>query len=377
VILGRFHLDGNGVYQDLARNIDVYSLGGCDCRREQRRCRLGYVLRYLTIFPLALILAIVLLLTWLVPRLYRWLRNNAIPYLSKTRMEFPSQATATLSTGEIADLKKPVPEDPPMKLFRPRFNQRSGTPDVELRTNPARRYASCHCLDALYEPDEMDEEGAGDQVVPPEWQELLFHTEVQDTASDAWKSLEAYIAKVGDEVSDELNPRQGIGSEKWEQIVTLPKSIGTLKSVKILSLYGSHLVRIPPEIGDMTNLEELDPYTSRCLHWFPYEITRCAHLTRSRVSTRCLYGNFKYRPPFPRLPQSSAFLAPATCSVCGGRFSEEGIHQAWISLRVATDVLPLLVHACSKKCVESLPKPASGYVQRPHYGGLDLEQPPV
>ena len=171
-------------------------------------------------------------------------------------------------------LRKPAAEDSPVKLFLPRFNQRSGTAVAELGPNPVRSYASCHCLDAQYEPDEMGEEGAGDQVVPPEWRELLFHTEVQDTASDAWKSLEAYIAKVGDEGSDELNPRQGIGSEKWEQIVTLPKSIGTLKFVKILSLYGSHLVRIPPEIGNMTNLEEFDPYTSRCLHWFPYEITR-------------------------------------------------------------------------------------------------------
>ena len=297
--------------------------------------------------------------------------------MSKTRMVFPSQATATLSAEEIAGLKKPAAEDPPMKLFRPRFNQRSGTPDDELRPNPVRHYASCHCLDAQYEPDELEDEGNGDHGVRPEWQEVLFHTEVQDTDSDAWKSLEAYIAKVRDEGSDELNPMVGIGSEKWEQIVTLPESIGTLKSVKVLSLYGSHLVRIPPEVGDMTNLEEFDPYTSRCLHWFPYEITRCEHLTRSRVSTRCLYGNYKYRPPFPRLPQISAALAPATCSVCGGPFSQEEIHQAWISLRVATDVLPLLVHACSEKCIESLPKPAFGYAQRPHFGGLDLKQPPA
>jgi hypothetical protein len=294
----------------------------------------------------------------------------------KTRMVSPSKATAALSTGEITDLKKLAPEDPPMKLFRPRFNQRSGTLPAELQPNPVRRYASCHCLDAQYEPDEPDEEGAGEQAARAGWQELLFHTEVQDTASDAWKSLEAYIAKIRDEGSDELNPRRGIGSEKWEQIVTLPKSIGTLESVRVLSLYGSHLVRIPPEIGDMTNLEEFDPYTSRCLHWFPYEITRCQHLTRSRVSTRCLYGNYRYRPPFPRLPQISAVLIPATCSVCSEPFPQGEIHQAWISLRVATDVLPLLVHACSEECIESLPKPAFGYVQRPHFGGLDLELPP-
>lgn len=276
-------------------------------------------------------------------------------------------------------LTKPAADDPPVKLFYPRFNQRSGTPDSELRPNPVRHYASCHCLDSQYDPDEdeMDEQDAGEHPVRwPEWQELLFHTEVQDTSSDAWKSLEAYIANVRDDGSDELNPISGIGWEKWEQIVTLPKSIGTLKSVRFLSLYGSHLVRIPPEIGDMTNLEEFDPYTSRCLHWLPYEITRCRHLKRSRVSTRCPYGNYRYRPPFPRLPQISSALTPTVCSVCRGPFLLQGPRQAWISLWVGTDVLPLLAHVCSDGCIASLPKPANGYVQRPHRGGLDLEQPP-
>jgi hypothetical protein len=274
-------------------------------------------------------------------------------------------------------LRKQAAEDPPMKLYRPRFNQRAGTPFTELKPNPVLSYASCPCLNPQYEPAELETDSSGQQSVRPEWQELLFHTEVQDADSEAWKALEAYVAKVRKEGSDELNPRAGIGSEKWEQIAMLPKSIGTLKSVKVLSLYGSHLVRIPPEIGDMTNLEEFDPYTSRCLHWFPYEITRCKNLTRSRVSTRCLYGNYKYRPPFPRLPQISAVLLPAKCSVCGGPFLQGEIHQTWISLRVATDVLPLLVHSCSEKCIESLPKPTFGYVQRPHLGGLELEQPPA
>jgi hypothetical protein len=276
-------------------------------------------------------------------------------------------------------LTKSASENSPVKLFSPRFNQRSGTPQAQARANPVRHFASCHCLDAQYEPDENepDEDGGGEHGAHRrEWQELRFHTEVQDTNSDAWNSLEAYIAKVRDEGSDELDPISGIGWEKWEQVVTLPTSIGTLKSVRFLSLYGSHLVRIPPEIGDMTNLEEFDPYTSRCLHWFPYEITRCQQLKRSRVSTRCLYGNYKYRPPFPKLPQISATLAPAKCSVCGESFSQEGIRQAWISLRVATDVLPLLVHACSEKCIRNLPKPAVGYVQQLHFGGCDLKQPP-
>ncbi|HKW64690.1 MAG TPA: hypothetical protein VJN89_19210 [Candidatus Acidoferrum sp.] len=278
-------------------------------------------------------------------------------------------------------LRTVAAKDSYVKLYRPRFNQRSSTPQAQLRPNPVRHYASCHCLDAQYERDqdekETDEEGAEKcGVGRREWQELSFHAEVQDTGSDAWKALEAYIAKVRNDGSDELDPFSGIGSEQWEQIVTLPKSIGTLKSVRYLSLYGSHLVSIPPEIGDMTNLEEFDPYTSRCLHWLPYEITRCLHLKRSRVSTRCLYGNYKYRPPFPRLPQNLPAFAPAVCSACRAPFSQEGIYQAWISLKVATDVLPLLVHACSEKCINALPPPTVGYVQHPHFGGLDLKQPP-
>jgi|HubBroStandDraft_6_1064221.scaffolds.fasta_scaffold253665_2 hypothetical protein len=57
------------------------------------------------------------------------------------------------------------------------------------------------------------------------WQEVLLPDEIQDAHSDAWKSLEAYIEKVDAEGRDELNPMDGIGPEKWEQIVTLPRSI--------------------------------------------------------------------------------------------------------------------------------------------------------
>lgn len=260
---------------------------------------------------------------------------------------------------------------PPIKRYGPRFNQRAGTPDSELRPNPVRRYASCDCLKPQYESDSLD-----DQDESVQWQELLFHNEVQDTSSDAWKSLEAYISRVRAFGGDELNPMDGIGPEKWEQIVTLPRSIGTLQSVKVLSLYGSHLVRIPPEIGNVRNLEEFDPYTSRCLHWFPFEITHCKNLRISRVSTRCLYGNYKYRPPFPRLPQVSAALTPALCSICGGPFRQKDPIQVWISLWVATDVLPLLVHACSNTCIKTLPSAPDGYLQGPHQGGLDLKQPP-
>jgi hypothetical protein len=178
-----------------------------------------------------------------------------------------------------------------------------------------------------------------------------------------------------------------------KQILTLPPTIAKLKAVQRLLLYGSHLVRIPPEIGEMTGLEEFDLYTSYGLHWYPFEITRCRSLRRSKASTRALYGNYKYRPPFPKLrPQMMSANGRAEpeklslkrwktetmrkCSVCDRLFEDQRLYRVWISLRVGTDVLPLLVNACSNKCLASLPKPADKYVQVPHTGGLNVQQPP-
>ncbi|MEU3060263.1 hypothetical protein [Streptomyces subrutilus] len=150
-------------------------------------------------------------------------------------------------------------------------------------------------------------------------------------------------------------------------------------------------MRIPPEIGAMTNLEEFSPYTSHRLHWFPYEITRCSKLARSTVSTRSLFGNFRYRPPFPRLRTTSevqsgghlAALEPkqwgttaiSTCSVCDGPVEGRELHQRWISLVVATDVLPLLVNACSTACVAALPLGAAKHAPLPHLGGWEAVKP--
>jgi hypothetical protein len=158
----------------------------------------------------------------------------------------------------------------------------------------------------------------------------------------------------------------------------LPPSISRLTSVRKLYLYGSHFARLPPEIGDMVKLQELDLYTSCRLHWVPFEVTRCTLLKRSRVSTRALYGNYKHRPPFPRLdvPESRLNL-PVNCSVCRKPLQPAGVRQSWLSMLVATDVLPLLVNACSDACLKKLPPAAYGYAECPHLGGLDLVQPPT
>jgi hypothetical protein len=218
---------------------------------------------------------------------------------------------------------------------------------------------------------------------------VSFHGDRQDTGAEGWQHLLALIDEAVADGRTVFKPFAELSAPERRQIVTLPPTIAKLTAVKRLVLYGTNLVRVPPEIGAMTNLEFFDPYTSYRLHWYPYELTRCAKLADSRVSTRALYGNFKFRPPFPKLrPVTKAgevelgALDPAvwgadavrTCSVCDGPVQGE-LRQVWISGLVGTDVLPLLVNACSAVCVAALPEPYPGYVPTPHTGGPDIVQP--
>lgn len=211
--------------------------------------------------------------------------------------------------------------------------------------------------------------------------EPTFHTGLQDTECDGWKTLLELVERAASKRSSEFSPGLEMPMELWSQLVTLPASISKLTSVKKLYLYGSHLERLPPEIGDMASLEELDIYTSYRLHWLPYEVTRCSRLTRSRASTCALYGNNKFRAPFPKLDreQLPALVRPSTCSVCRGPLNPETMVPVWISLHVAKktfDVFPLLVNACSDECVRRLPPAAEKYIKGPHTGGLNQPQPP-
>ncbi len=151
----------------------------------------------------------------------------------------------------------------------------------------------------------------------------------------------------------------------------------------------------PLEIGEIDNLKSFEAYMAYRLHWHPFEITRCKNLVKSSASTRALYGNFKLRPPFPKLqpditstkgmdlnklpPKIWGREAVENCSVCNRTLKDAGLYQAWITLRVATDDLPLLVNACSPECLRKLPQSASSgydYIKEAHKGGLEIKQPP-
>ena len=200
--------------------------------------------------------------------------------------------------------------------------------------------------------------------------------DVQDRSSTAWLKLCAYVDQVAAEERDEFSPFEALGPELFAQIFTLPESISKLKKVTKIWLYGSKLQRIPPEIGEMESLEYFDPYTSYNLHWFPYELIYCTKLKDSRISTRALYGNCKNRMDFPLLHNNPVRYAgdKLHCSICKKEMSHAETNQLWITLRVATDVIPLLANLCSRACENKLATPPEKYIQIPHKGASSLEQ---
>ena len=208
----------------------------------------------------------------------------------------------------------------------------------------------------------------------------LLHSVEQDQKAPAWADLLQRVEDAARQNAEEFTPLEGLSGEDRATIVTLPPSIATLTTVRRLNLYGSHLTRLPPELGQMRSLVSLDVYTSRCLHYLPFEVTRC-QLRESRMSTRALYGNYKFRAPFPDLEHSRNVEVLAReglkhCSVCDAALVAPAPVVRWITLRVGTDWVPLLVAACSTRCISSLPTPPAGYVPYPHTGGADLQQPP-
>ncbi|WP_343632690.1 hypothetical protein [Fluviicola sp.] len=202
--------------------------------------------------------------------------------------------------------------------------------------------------------------------------ETKVYRDKQDRTSKEWQLLLDYIDKVAETGQEEFHPRRDLGLEVWERITVLPNEIGKLTDVKHLMLYNSHLERIPPVIANMRSLEVFTPYTSPRLRWFPYEITKCSNLKESTISTRKLYGNYKIKLPFPDLTQARVEFEglKTTCGICEKVQQENELYeQYWVSLRVATDVVPLLISVCSEACFSLIPKGADGYIPEPHKGG--------
>lgn len=201
------------------------------------------------------------------------------------------------------------------------------------------------------------------------------HHEVQDEACEPWKELLTLIAYAERNGATEFAPFSYMTQEERDQIVTLPKELTKLTRLTSLELYGTSLVRIPPFIDQLINLEKFTPYTSYHLHYLPYEITRLPKLKKSCISTRALYGNEKTRGVFPDLKADPYPFSQDECSVCKTAVGFDHLTQYWVTLKVATDVVPLLVHTCSTACLNRLPASPEDYVQGYHQGGCQVVQP--
>jgi hypothetical protein len=202
-----------------------------------------------------------------------------------------------------------------------------------------------------------------------------LHADAQDVGAPGWRrTLDLVRSGVAGEMKV-FEPSAHVPWDEWVKVLALPGEIADLTAVEQIRLYGSHLRRLPPQIGRMAALEDLDIYTSYSLHWLPFEVLRCAKLSKSRMSTRALYGNRKTRLPFPKLSGPVEALMPPSCSVCDRPFGDVAPHLYWITLRVGTDIAPLLVHSCSKDCTLSLPSPPANYFAKPHKGGGGVGMP--
>ncbi|MET1112997.1 MAG: hypothetical protein ABWX67_15880 [Allosphingosinicella sp.] len=202
-----------------------------------------------------------------------------------------------------------------------------------------------------------------------------LHSDIQDSSAPGWQALLALIAEGDTAAAAGFEPSAGMPADRWSGVIALPPEMQSLAGIRHLRLYGSHLRRLPPEIGRLEAMENLDIYTSYSLHWLPYEITRCARLRETRMSTRALYGNAKTRLPFPRLSGPVDVLVPGTCSVCDGPFGESRPQVLWTTQRIGTDIAPLLIHSCSTGCTGRVPDAPKGYHSRPHRGGGGVGMP--
>jgi len=66
--------------------------------------------------------------------------------------------------------------------------------------------------------------------------DLSFHAEEQDTTCRGWQRLLELVEEAASAGREAFDPREHMADDEWVQLVTLPQSIGKLKSVKRLML---------------------------------------------------------------------------------------------------------------------------------------------
>lgn len=243
-------------------------------------------------------------------------------------------------------------------------------------------HRSCDCFQAYYLREEELDSDISDEAYdrleakPVLWKESSFHRDENAETTIASERVQQVIDDARSKKLTTLVLSKVMDEDDYLALNTLPKSIGDLKDLQHLDLSNSKLSYIPREIEGCVNLQKIDIYHSYRLHWFPIEILNCSNLRDTTVSPRALYGNYKLRSPFPNLRHGRWNWSSGVdrCAVC--RTEQPEMEQYWMTRRVGSDDLPLLMSICGQDCLLKIKAPKDRrYIQHAHQGGLIQRQP--
>lgn len=96
--------------------------------------------------------------------------------------------------------------------------------------------------------------GCADDAAVATRRRVIFESATQDTDSPGWRRLLTLIDMAAADGREVFQPFVEMSFEERHQVVTLPPTIAKLTRVRKLILYNTSLVRLPPEIGAMSNL---------------------------------------------------------------------------------------------------------------------------
>lgn len=170
-----------------------------------------------------------------------------------------------------------------------------------------------------------------------------------------------------------------LSPEEAMQIRALPPSLanwsGTLET---LNLYGTNLVELPREVGQLRKLTTIVIHTSYCLHYLPYEVMHCPRLCHLSASPGAIYGEKGNKFPALRVPAAVRTLKDLSlaaclefgltipeslrelrdmaktmfpCSTCRQKWVGPNAALFWVTKMIGQQSMALLIHACSKECV--------------------------
>ncbi|KAG9240767.1 hypothetical protein BJ878DRAFT_429576 [Calycina marina] len=163
-------------------------------------------------------------------------------------------------------------------------------------------------------------------------------------SNDTIRPLSAFtrLPPVVEGVFERLEPQLKIFLAA-NSLTALPEELFNIESLTVLSLRGCHIYEIPPAIGKVRNLRELNLSQNR-LHYLPYEILALFSID-SHLESFQIHPNYFYRPKYPpgelKEPQYNIGLGRMTRpgrGAIGALASDESarrLHPQWKALNKA------------------------------------------